>query len=145
MYNYLNNPLLIEYQKEFNSDIQYTDLSQVFKIKGINFYFRITLDKKNNFQLNYYGREIIFPDYLITNYLLKKKVYDYLDSLIIKYKINKCNVKVNLLHDDTYVDCKNKNIINEMYIDLKNSENTILRNFAQRHRTILNKNYEQSK
>jgi hypothetical protein len=143
LYNYLNNPLFIEYQKEFNSGTKYTDLSKLFKMEKSQFFFHITLEsKKNEKKFNYFGKEIIIPDYLLKNYSLKKKVYQYFYSLILDYKIKGCSVLINLLDDNSHINLKNKKIINEMYVNLKEPENIILKKFSQRHRTTLNKNYD---
>ena len=142
----MNNPLIIKYQKEFNSGAEYTDLSKLFKIEKSQFFFHVTLQsRKNEKKFNYYGKEIIIPDYLLNNYALKKEVYQYFYSLILKHKIIDCSVLINLLDENSYINLKNKKIINEMYIDLKEPENKILEKFAQRHRTILKKYYDDIK
>lgn len=137
MYEYLTNPLFIEYNKEYNKAFEYIDFYET------EYSLPLTLEKKDDvLKLNCYGREIQITEYILNNNLIKKKIYKYLEQLIHKYKIKKCYAKLHLNENILLEKKLNNKIFNEMYIDLSDSENTIFKNFRLSHRTRLNKIYE---
>jgi len=143
LYEYLKNPFFIEYQKEYNNDCEYIDLSKSFNLPGVNFFFFLTLEKnKIENKLNYYGKSIRIEEFVLNNSLLKKTVFKYLNDLILKYNIKTCDVRINIFNDNFINNNSDFDVINELYVDLSFPEITIRKNFKQSHRTILNKIYE---
>ena len=143
MYEYLKNSFFIEYQKEYNNDCEYIDLSKLFNLPGVNFFFFLTLEKnKAENKLNYYGKSIRIEEFVLNNSLLKKAVFKYLNDLIFKYNIETCDIKISIFNNNFLDKNSEFNIINELYVDLSFSETIIRKNFRELHQRLLNKTYE---
>ena len=139
MHKYLENTFFIKFLKEYNNNFEYINFSKSFKVFSVDFLLLVTIENKKI--ITYFGRSIYLEKFIFENNLLREAIFKYLNYLILKYNIKKCDVRINIENEILLNKNLNFNVINELYVDLQYNEINLKKKFCQSHRTVLNKSY----
>ena len=142
-HSHLIQPLFIDYQKEFHRTSIFKNCSLKIKTENNNIILPMTVEIKNELkELNFYNYPIIIHYTKeinnIDNEIIKKVLIDFANqNKISKFKI--CFKKINKL--DNLFDCNFYLISKKVFINLKDSEEKIFKNFKPNLRNELKKSY----
>lgn len=146
--SYHHDNLMIKYQKEYNRQIEYKDIS--FKLidnKNNQLFIPCTIEKNKNFNnLNYYGFPINIDQVSLKKFNINS-VLNILEDICLRKKVINFFFKISLdIIDNIDVFIKNYkseilSIEAENYLDLNLSLEEIQSGFNKGHKSAVNRNY----